>query len=170
MVLYLILKIESRINLPFKKITAIINLMTGNAKNLEDMKINVKLKISALWVALLFLYAYGDIFGYFRPGFIEEVLEGKVFVFDINQVFLMAVSIYITIPSVMVFLSLVLRPHINRWVNIIIGLVYAATILLSTIGDGYVYYYFLSIVETILAVLIVWYAWNWPREGNNSDS
>jgi len=30
---------------------------------IEDAKIGVRLKISALWVALLFLYAYGDIFG-----------------------------------------------------------------------------------------------------------
>ncbi len=43
------------------------------ANVLEDMKVPVKLKLSALWAALMFLYAYGDIFAYFRPGFIEDV-------------------------------------------------------------------------------------------------
>ena len=42
-------------------------------KILEDTKIDVKLKISALWATMMFLFAYGDIFGFFRTGFIEEV-------------------------------------------------------------------------------------------------
>jgi hypothetical protein len=35
----------------------------------------------------------------------------------------------------MVFLSLVLKPRFNRWANIVLGAVYGATILLSTIGE-----------------------------------
>jgi hypothetical protein len=85
----------------------------------------------------MFLYAYGDIFAYFRPGFIEDVIAGEVFAFEINQVFLLAISIYVAIPAVMVFLALMLSPDFSRWVNIVLGLVYAATILLSTIGEDY---------------------------------
>ena len=82
---------------------------------LEDVKIPVKLKLSALWAATLFLYAYGDIFGFFRPDVIESVKAGEIAGFQINQVFLLAVSIYILIPSAMVFLTLVLKPEVNRW-------------------------------------------------------
>ena len=32
----------------------------------EGFRIGVRLKISALWVAMLFLFAYGDIFGLLR--------------------------------------------------------------------------------------------------------
>jgi hypothetical protein len=135
------------------------------ASVLEDGKVPVKLKLSALWAALMFLYAYGDIFAYFRPGFIEDVMAGEVFSFEINQVFLLAISIYVAIPAVMVFLTLMLNPGINRWVNIVLGLVYAVTILLSTIGDDYVYYFFLSFLEGPIALLIVWCAWKWPEEG-----
>jgi hypothetical protein len=35
---------------------------------LEVMHVPVKLKLAASWAALMFLYAYGDIFSYFRPG------------------------------------------------------------------------------------------------------
>jgi hypothetical protein len=134
------------------------------ASVLEDARVPVKLKLSALWAALMFLYAYGDIFAYFRPGFIEDVMAGEVFAFEINQIFLLAISIYVAIPAVMVFLALMLSPGFSRWVNIVLGLVYAATILLSTIGEDYAYYFFLSFVESAIAVLIVWYAWKWPEQ------
>jgi hypothetical protein len=49
-------------------------------------------------------------------------------------------------------------------VNIVLGLVYAVTILLSTIGEDYVYYYFLSFLEGAIALLIVWCAWKWPEQ------
>ena len=137
---------------------------TEGAGVLEDVKIPVQLKLSAAWAALMFLYAYGDIFAYFRPGFIEDVMAGEVFAFDINQVFLLAISIYVALPALMVVLSLILKASFNRWSNIGLGGVYAVTILLSTIGEDYVYYFFLSILETAVALLIVWYAWKWPQQ------
>ena len=140
------------------------------AKVLEDVRLPVKLKLSASWAALMFLYAYGDIFAYFRRGFIDDVRGGEVFDFHINQVFLVAISLYVAIPAVMVVLTLIMSPVISRWVNVVLGLVYAATILLSTIGEDYVYYYVLSILEGAIAVLIVWYAWKWPEHSADSTS
>jgi Family of unknown function (DUF6326) len=83
------------------------------ANVLEDVKVPVKLKRSALWAALMFLYASGDIFAYFRPGFIEDMMAGEVFAFEINQVFLLAISIYVAVPAVMVFLTLMLNPRLG---------------------------------------------------------
>ena len=42
------------------------------------MKVGVRCKIAALWIAMLFLFAYGDIFGFFSPGQIEEVMAGEI--------------------------------------------------------------------------------------------
>jgi hypothetical protein len=70
----------------------------------------------------------------------------------------------VAIPAVMVFLALILSPVINRWVNVVLGVVYAATILLSTIGEDFVYYVFLSVLEAAIALLIVWFAWKWPEQ------
>ena len=131
---------------------------------LEDVKIPVKLKLSALWAATLFLYAYGDIFGFFRPDVIESVKAGKIAGFQINQVFLLAVSIYILIPSAMVFLTLVLKPEVNRWANLIVSVAYFATIVLSAIGETWAYYVFLSLAESVLTLLIAWHAWKWPQQ------
>jgi hypothetical protein len=137
---------------------------------LEDTAVPVKLKLAASWAALMFLYAYGDIFAYFRSGFIEDVMARKVDDFEINQLFLFAISVYVAIPAVMVFLSLVLKPRFNRWANIVLGAVYVASILLSTVGEDYAYYFFLSVVEAAFAALIVWYAWKWPRLASLSSA
>lgn len=137
---------------------------------MEDVKINVKLKISALWIAMLFVFAYVDIFALYRPGIIEGIMAGRVATFQINQVFLFLTTLYILIPSVMVFLSLALKPKVNRWANIIVGILYIVSILGSGIGETWAFYIFGSIVESLLLLLIVWYAWKWPkREGSPNN-
>jgi hypothetical protein len=141
-----------------------MNSSHTTAGALEDVKIPVKLKLSALWAATLFLYAYGDIFGFFRPDVIESVKAGKIAGFQINQVFLLAVSIYILIPSAMVVLTLVLKPEVSRWANLIISVAYFATIVLSAIGETWAYYIFLSLAEAVLTLLIAWHAWKWPQQ------
>jgi Family of unknown function (DUF6326) len=112
---------------------------------------------------MLFLFAYGDIFGFFRPSQIQEVMAGEISGIAITQGFLLAVSLYIAIASVMVFLSLVLSPSVNRWTNIVLPSLYVVSIVASAIGEPSAYYWFLSIAESALLLLIVWYAWTWPR-------
>jgi Family of unknown function (DUF6326) len=96
----------------------------SNYAIVEDLRIGVRIKISALWIAILFLFAYGDIFGFFQEGQIEEVIGGEVSGIEITETFLFAVSVYIAIASVMVFLSLVLRSRVNRWTNIVLPILY----------------------------------------------
>jgi len=135
--------------------------------SLEEARIGVRLKISALWIAMLFLFAYGDIFGFLRRWTIEDVIRGKISGMEITQTFLFAVSVYIAIASAMVFLTLVLSPRLNRWVNIVLPILYIVSIVASAIGDDWAYYYFLSIAESALLLLIVWYAWTWHKQVTN---
>jgi Family of unknown function (DUF6326) len=139
------------------------NVSTSNSRSsLEEVKVDVRMKISALWIAVLFLFAYGDILGFFQPGQIEEVIGGEISGVEITQLFLFAASAYVAVASVMVFLSLVLRPGINRWANIVLPILYIVSIVASAIGES-AYFTFLSIVESALLLLIVRYAWTWPR-------
>jgi hypothetical protein len=142
---------------------------TANSGILEDVRVGVRLKISALWIAMLFLFAYGDIFGFFAPGHIEEIMGGEISGITINQVFLLGASIYIAIASVMVFLSLVLRPSVSRWTNIVLPILYIVSIVASVIGEDWAYFYFLSVGEIALLLLIIRYAWTWPRQEEGSS-
>jgi hypothetical protein len=129
----------------------------------EDVRIGVRLKISALWIATLFLFAYGDIFGLLKPGRIQEVMGGEISGIKITEAFLLAVSVYIALASVMIFLTLVLRPGLNRLANIVLPVLYIASIVVSAIGETSAFFVFLSVVESALLLLVMWYAWRWPK-------
>jgi len=131
---------------------------------LEDVKINVKIKISILWATLMFIYIYVDIFRFFQPGELENIIAGKVWVFDITQTWAMSAMLMMTIPSLMVFLSLTLKAKWNRWTNIIMGILHIAIAIGNVIGETWAYYIFGGIVEVVLLLLIVWYAWKWPKQ------
>jgi hypothetical protein len=130
---------------------------------LEDIKINVKLKISALWIVIMFLYAYVDIFSLFKTGVISEIMAGKMFVFQINQTFLFYTTLYIAIPSLMIFSSLVLKPKVNRIVNIVVPIFYLITMLGACVGETWAFYIFGTVLESILLLLIIRYAIKWPK-------
>jgi hypothetical protein len=126
-----------------------------------DLRINVKLKLSALWAALMLLYIYADHFSLFRTGQIEAMISGRIGPFPVTQGSLLVFSILMMIPAVMVFLSLILKPKVNCWANIILGVLYTFVNISNLIGETWVYYMFFGVVEIVLTFLIVWYAWKW---------
>jgi len=132
---------------------------------LEDAKINVKTKLSALWAAVMFCYIYGDIVSFFAPGgYIAQSMAGKMGPFPVTQVLLLVGSVYMAIPCVMVFLSLILKPKTNRWANIILGVFYGVANGATFIAASWAYFIFFGIVETVLTALIVWHAFTWPKQ------
>ncbi|MFW9904323.1 MAG: DUF6326 family protein [Candidatus Thorarchaeota archaeon] len=126
----------------------------------------VKIKLSALWITLMFFYIYADILAYYTPGHIEAVISGEVVGLQINQVFLLTVAILMVIPSFMVFLSLVLEAKVNRWANKIIGILFIGILIITTLVPGEIWLFGIiyTIGEAVLLVLIVWYAWKWPTQ------
>ena len=134
----------------------------------EDVKINVKLKLSALWVAVMFLYVYADVRAFYEPGIIEQIISGEFAEVGITTTqALMLGLITMTPPSVMVFLSLILKAKLNRWVNIISGIFYTGFVLITQFGiilDTSLNFLYSGIVEVILTGLIVWYALTWPKQ------
>jgi hypothetical protein len=126
---------------------------------LED----VRTKLSALWIAMMLLYIYADILSLFRPGQIEEIMDGLMGPFPVTQGSLVVASLLMIIPAVMVFLSLTLKPGVNRWTNIALGVLYTLVNISNLIGESWAYYISFGVVEIVLTLLIVWYAWTWPN-------
>ncbi|MDO9392664.1 MAG: DUF6326 family protein [Methylotenera sp.] len=131
---------------------------------LEDIKVNVKLKLAALWASFMFLYIYVDYFHLYMPGSIEDILAGKVFTFDISYVFLLIAMTFVIIPALMIFLSVALPAKVNRWTNIILATVYIPYMLFNLAGEAWVHMYFAAAVEVVLLLLIISYAWKWPKQ------
>lgn len=133
-------------------------------KALEDIKLNVKLKLAALWASFMFFYIYVDYFHLYMPGSIEDILAGKVFTFDISYVFLLIAMIGVAIPALMIFLSVAMPAKVNRWINIIVATVYIPYMLFNLAGVAWAHMYFAAAIEVALLLLIIGYAWKWPKQ------
>ncbi len=136
---------------------------TNTTSAREDVKVNVKLKLAAAWTSLMFLIIYLDYFHLYMPGSIEDLLAGKVFIFDITQVFLVAGLATVTIPALMIFLSIALPAKVNRWTNIIVSVVNIPALLFNLAGAQWLHMIFGAGIEVVLLLLIIRYAWKWPQ-------
>lgn len=133
---------------------------------LGDIKLNVKLKLVALWTSLMFLVIYLDYFHLYMPGKLEEVQLGKMFVYDITQVSLLAGLATITIPALMISLSAALSEKANRWTNIIVAVIYIPFVLFNLAGEAWAHMIFGAAIQVALLLLIVRYAWKWTKQEN----
>lgn len=140
-----------------------MNTQKATQTTFEDIKISLKLKLATLWTAFMFFYIYVDYFALYMPGKIEHILKGKVFVFDITQGFIFTALALLSIPTLMIFLSVALPAKLNRVVNIVIAVVYIPFTLYNLSGVAWMHMVFAAVVEVLLLVLIIRYAWKWPR-------
>jgi Family of unknown function (DUF6326) len=129
----------------------------------EDIKVHVRFKLFALWCSVMFFYVYGDYFELYQPGKLQEITAGRMPFGAISQGALLGMSAVMIIPSLMPFLSLVLPAGLNRWLNIVFGAIYSV-IMILVIRGGWHYYVVYGLIEIALTVLIVWYAWTWPKQ------
>ena len=112
---------------------------------------------------MLLIFAYVDLFSLYRPDFRAAIEAGEVGGFAVNQLFLFGTTAYVVIPSLMVLITLVLRPRVNRVANIVLAIVYAVTIIAGALGE-WGYYILGSGIEVALLAAIFYYAWTWPRQ------
>ena len=119
------------------------------------MKINVKIVLAALWAAHFLLWTFGDM-----ASLLQEIAAPV----DNNLLLFFAVPLAV-IQALMIFFSLVGKAKLMRWVNIITALVF----LLFNVGfiaEAHAgWEYLLGAGYMLFNGLVVWYAWNWPKQG-----
>lgn len=133
--------------------------MSTNEKTIKTEDIRVKL--STLWIFVMFNMAYADIVGFMNPGTLKDIMTGSVG-FEITQELLLVFSVLLEIPIVMIILSQILNYRANRWANIIACII----TILFVIGGGStsLSYIFFATIEIVGMLLIVWYAWKLPGQ------
>lgn len=132
--------------------------------DLQDFKINVKLKLSALWISVTFCYIYGDYFELYVPKKVESLINGNSNLDSPTKLFIAA--FLLLIPSLMICLTILLKPFINRILNIFFGLfftLFVGLVGISSVSEWRTFYVFYAGVEIVLTLMIVWYAWRWER-------
>lgn len=128
-----------------------------------DARVDERIVLSALWTTMVLVFAYVDIFGFYRADVLEAALDGRIAatVFVVNQGFLLATLGYILVPTLMVTLSLVLPRRVSRVLTLVVAPVYALAIIASCIGETWIYYLVGSAMEVVLLLVIVVTAWTW---------
>ncbi|MGG5210185.1 DUF6326 family protein [Chryseobacterium sp. MIQD13] len=136
----------------------------NNSAKFEDVKVNIKIILSGLWAAVTLCYLYGDYFELYVPDKAKGLVEGTNLLDTPLKLFIAAFAL--SLPAVMVFLSLILKPKINRILNIALGIFFTAVMLLIAVISltaWRAFYVFLALLESFITILIVIYAWKWKR-------
>jgi hypothetical protein len=131
---------------------------------LEDSRMPVRAKLAAAWTSLMFLYIYVDYFQLYKPGFVDDILAGRVHEFDISQTFVVIGVTIVAIPSLMILLSATLPARVNRATNLVVATLYIPVSMYNADGESWTYFYGLTIgLEVLLLAFILRNAWTWPR-------
>lgn len=115
-----------------------------------------QLKISALWIVVMFCITFADIIGFIHPGALKTIIDGDLG-FELSQSILLVFSVVNVLPILMIFLSLTLEKIHNRWLNTFVVIL----TILYVVGGGSatLSYCFFASIEIICMLTILWYVW-----------
>ena len=122
---------------------------------------DMKAKLSTTWIFVLLNVIFRDIHELFRPGLLEAMMTGTVNGVQMTEETLLVAGIMLEILIAMVILSRVLEYRVNRWANIIVGVI--AIPLVIGIGPKDLDDMWFLAVEVVSLALIIWSAWTWPN-------
>jgi len=131
--------------------------MNTNSKTIQ--MIDTKVLLSTLWIVVMINMAYADILGLFIPGVLEEVAKTSASTGTPIPQLMLGGAIMLEIPIAMILLSRVLKYKVNRWANIIAGVITIAYVV--GMGSLHPHYIFIATIEVVCMLLIIWYAWKW---------
>jgi hypothetical protein len=121
---------------------------------LEDWKI----KVSVLWLFIDVAYL-ADL----TLAIMEYLSTGELGSMKIEPEFLLLLAITLLVPLLMAFMSLTLKDSVNRWANIIVGIVYVGLWIIAFVGPlaehPVAYSILIMLSKLVASALIVWYAW-----------
>ncbi|MFA9430383.1 DUF6326 family protein [Egicoccus sp. AB-alg2] len=135
-----------------------------DAAQLDDPQVPVPLKLAAAWTSFMFLYIYVDYLTLYEPGFIDDILAGIVWEFDVSQTFVVSALTLVAIPILMVVLSVTLPARANRATNLVVASIYVPVSVFNVVGESWTYFFGLGVaLEVLLLTGIIRCAYRWPR-------
>jgi len=117
---------------------------------------DVRIILSALWVALMLTYLLGDVLRIFAGDFVAGEMDGG----QASEWMWMTAAVMMLIPIVMSVLSLTVAFPAIRWVSIGAAVVLVIFNLAGLPYDS-LFDNFLIVVGFGFNAVTIWYAWNW---------
>src|SRR5690242_10561464 len=148
--------------IPISRTEPMMTTARPTPATLEEQRIPLGAKLAATWTSFMFLYAYVDILNFFTPGVVADILDNRVFEFDLSQTFSTSALALVAVPILMVVLSVTLPARANRTTNLVVALLYVPITVFNAVGESWLLFYGLGIaLELALLALVVRYAWTW---------
>ena len=126
----------------------------------------LKVRISVLWLFKIVADLVSGILALMEPGVIDMIRAGNLYGEVLWPEVLFILAVTLLVPLVMAFLTVTLEGSMNRWANIIVGIVFAGLGVLNFVDPAMhtAHGILMSIALFVAPVLIVWYAWKWPKK------
>jgi hypothetical protein len=143
-----------------------MSIRTAPATLLDSPPVPLQAKIAAAWTSFMFLYIYVDFFNLYKPGVVDGILNGLIWRFDISSTLLTVFLVSVSIPAVMVMLSMTLPARANRTTNLVVASLLIPYSMFNAAGATWEWaaFYVISIgIEVLLLAFILRSAWTWPR-------
>jgi hypothetical protein len=87
----------------------------------HEARPDTRLKLSALSSTILFFYVYADLFAFFGPKVLRQITDGTLLPFLITQPMMLGFAVMMSIPTILILLSLALKANQSRWSDIVVG-------------------------------------------------
>jgi len=123
--------------------------------------------ISTLWIFATVNYIYCDVFSLHHAQSLQKLLTGNVDGFEISEEFLLAFSVIMELPMLMIVLAKILPIKVNRLINCAVALIMSCVQLWTLYSGGNtLHYMFFSVIEIATTLLIFFLAIKWVRESH----
>ena len=126
----------------------------GNRRNLLPL----------LWTFLTVNYIYCDVFTLHLSDYLKAFLAGSVGSMQITQEFLLVFAVILQIPMLMIVLSKLLTFKLNKYSNIIAGIITTSVQTYTVTMGGSLHYMFFSFFEICTGLLIIYLALTWKQQ------
>jgi hypothetical protein len=121
---------------------------------------NPRILLSVLWIFIILNFFARDIHELIRPGMLEQMMSGTIDGVVVTEVLMLLGWLMIEIPILMTILALLLPHGINRWANIVVGLLTMAMIVTMNLKPDLDNVFFMGI-QLIALIAIIGIAWQW---------
>jgi hypothetical protein len=124
---------------------------------MEDVKTN----LAVLWIVRGLAFLCDGLLVLYEPGGIETMLTGELYGIQLGDEFSLLLVLMLALSLIMSVLSLNLKNSINKWLNILVGLVLIVVgiILNVNMGATSISHYLVQGLQYLFTILIIWFAW-----------
>lgn len=127
----------------------------GNRQNLLPL----------LWIFLTVNYIFCDLMTLHLSSYLEAFLSGEVGGMKLTEEFLLIFAVILQIPMIMIVLSKYFTFTLNKYSNIIAGIITTSVQAFTVfMGGNTLHYMFFSFFEIATGLLIIYLAITWQQD------